>query len=234
MTDTASSTVASLALLVARRQGERDIAQQAVDRYALERAEIVSRTERAQHARKLLEVFVTGTELQLRNYIEPIVTDALEFVFEQHLKFHILFAQRRNQVEIDFILIRTEETEAAYQLYVANPSKHEKQLELLVRSTRNLDFMYGGAVNQVLSVILKFVHAEALGLQGPLTLDEPSSAVSEEYNSRLGLLLASLSKKFSRQVILITHSRTLAACADVQYLVEKKGNVSSALLIVGE
>jgi len=37
--------------------------------------------------------------------------------------------------------------------------------------------MYGGAINQVLSLVLRLVLVELLKVEGPIFFDEPSSAV---------------------------------------------------------
>jgi ABC-type lipoprotein export system ATPase subunit len=175
---------------------------------------------------RLLEVFVKSTEVSVRNYLEPLVTEALDFVFNQGLQFHLLFVTRRNQVEIDFILLRDSESEEHYQKYVLQPEKFAKQLEVLVKETKQLNFMYGGAVNQVIALVLRLVLSELLRIQGPIFLDEPSSAVGEEYSARLGQLLASLSERFKRQYVLVTHSHSLASYAEKIYEVEKVNGVS--------
>jgi DNA repair exonuclease SbcCD ATPase subunit len=175
---------------------------------------------------RLLEVFVKSTEISVRNYLEPLVTEALDFVFNQGLQFHLLFTTRRNQVEIDFILLRDPESEKLYQQYILSPDKYVKQLETLVKETKGLNFMYGGAVNQVIALVLRLILAELLQIQGPIFLDEPSSAVGEEYSARLGQLLASLSERFHRQYILVTHSHSLASYAEKIYEVEKVNRIS--------
>jgi DNA repair exonuclease SbcCD ATPase subunit len=175
---------------------------------------------------RLLEVFVKSTEVSVRNYLEPLVTEALDFVFNQGLKFHLLFTTRRNQVEIDFILLRDPESEELYQQCILQPEKSVKQLETLVRYTKQLNFMYGGAVNQVIALVLRLILSELLQIQGPIFLDEPSSAVGEEYSARLGQLLASLSERFKRQYILVTHSHSLASYASKVYEVEKINGIS--------
>jgi ABC-type lipoprotein export system ATPase subunit len=175
---------------------------------------------------RLLEVFVKSTEVSVRTYLEPLVTEALDFVFNQGLQFHLLFTSRRNQVEIDFILLRDSESEERYQQYILQQEKYAKQLEVLVKETKGLNFMYGGAVNQVIALVLRLILAELLQIQGPIFLDEPSSAVGEEYSARLGQLLASLSERFHRQYILVTHSHSLASYASKIYEVEKVNGIS--------
>jgi DNA repair exonuclease SbcCD ATPase subunit len=183
-------------------------------------------------AHRLLEVFVRSTEGAVREYIEPLITEALDFVFCQGLQFHLLFVNRRNQVEVDFIVLRTLEAESIYQEGTGESDVDEVELSLLIKESKNINFMYGGAVNQVIALVLRLVLAELLKVKGPIVLDEPSSAVGEEYSARLGQLLVSLSQRFDRQYILITHSKTLASFAETVYEVEKVDGVSHASLQV--
>jgi DNA repair exonuclease SbcCD ATPase subunit len=211
---------------VLRRVGQRDEIQLRLNTLQQQKEQSEQDSALVADARKLLEIFVKSTEHNVQGYIEPIVTEALDFVFNQGLFFHLLFVNRRNQVEIDFIVIRDTDTEAQYQEYRVNPEKSAKKLEQLVKETKNLGFMYGGAVNQVLGLILRIVLVELLHIHGPIVLDEPSSAVGEEYSTRLGQLLTSLSKRFNRQILLITHSKSLASFADITYEVGKLNNIS--------
>ena len=182
-------------------------------------------------ARKLLELFVKSTEYSIKDYIEPIVTEALEFVFSQYLKFHIIFFNRRNQVEIDFVVARNSEMEKAYQELIKDSVTNADEIALLVKDATNINYMYGGAINQVLALILRLVIIEMLKIKGPVFLDEPTSMVSEEYSTRLGHLLLSLSKKFKRQYILITHSNSLASYASNIYQVTQENKVSKVILL---
>jgi len=179
-------------------------------------------------ARRLLEIFTKGTEIKIRQYIEPIITEALDFVFDQGLRFHLLFITRRNQMEVDFLIIRNVETEKKFQIYVQDQTKYGKQLEQLVKETKNITDTFGGAVNQVLSCILRFVISELLHIKGPIVLDEPSSAVHPTYAIRLGQLISSLSKRFNRQYIIVTHSRELAEFADKIYEINQVKGISEA------
>jgi len=185
-------------------------------------------------ARKLLELFVKSTEYSIKNYIEPTITEALEFVFSQYLKFHIVFFNRRNQVEIDFIVIRNPNTEKLYQQYLLNPVESEEKIQQIAKESRDINYMYGGAINQTISLVLRLVMMELLHVKGPVFLDEPTSMVAEEFNSKLGHLLVSLSRKFKRQYVLITHSRSLASYASKIYQVEHTGGYSHATLLEGD
>jgi ABC-type lipoprotein export system ATPase subunit len=172
----------------------------------------------------LLELYVKSTDKKTRQKFEPIITEALHIVFSQDLYFHLYLVNRRNQTEIDFIILRSGLSEKAYQEYIE--TNNEKELEKLVKETKNILYMYGGAVNQVLSLVLRFIIAELLKIKGPIALDEPSSAVGEEYSSRLGQLISSLSTKYNRQYIYVTHSKSLASFAERAYNVKQENYIS--------
>jgi DNA repair exonuclease SbcCD ATPase subunit len=209
-----------------RKLGQRDMLAKKAEELAQREKNASAEASLCDSSRKLLELFIRTTEVSIREYVEPVVTEALEFVFCQGLKFHLLFASRRNQVEVDFIIVRTADSEALYQKCIQNPTKHATQLEQLVKSTKHINITYGGAINQVLALVLRLVLLELLQVKGPVCLDEPTSAVGEEYSARVGQLISSLSQRFNRQYILITHSKTLAGYANKVYGVEQIAGVS--------
>ncbi|MCK9542540.1 MAG: hypothetical protein M0R03_10990 [Novosphingobium sp.] len=174
--------------------------------------------------KSLLELFVKSTEYKTRQKLEPAITEALHFIFSQELYFHLWMVTRRNQSEVDFIILRSKESELYYQQYLQQ--NDEKGLEQLVKETKNILFMYGGSVNQVLSLMLRLIIVELLKIKGPIILDEPTSALPEEYNSKLGQVIHQLSRRFNRQYIFITHSTSLAGYADKAYRVEQKDYLS--------
>ncbi len=174
----------------------------------------------------VLSTLVLSTEKNIAEYISPVVTEALHYVFEQDLKFCIEFVVRRNQIEIDFFILRSKEEENILHEYMIDPEGNEKEIQDIIKSHKDINFMYGGAVNQVVGLVLRLVLAEYLKIKGPIFLDEPSSAVGDVYTERLGKLIDSLSKRFNRQIVLITHSYTLASFAEKQYFVSRENNIS--------
>ena len=180
--------------------------------------------------RRLLELLVKSTEIKLRSYIEPVITEALDFVFEQGLVFHLFLSSRRNQQEVDFVVLRTDDSEKNYQIWIQDPIKYEDELAELLKETKDINYMYGGSVNQVLSIVLRILIVELLKIQGPIFFDEPSSAIGEQYTAKLGQLISTLSKRYDRQIILITHSSTLASYSDRIYDVTQINKVSQVVL----
>lgn len=81
--------------------------------------------------------------------------------------------------------------------------------------TSNL-LCFGGGIRNIISTILRFVFAEFLRpkLVLPLILDEVGGNISKEYQDKFGQLMAGLSRKFDRQVILISHQPSVVRFAD--------------------
>lgn len=209
--------------------GKRDALRERTKALLAHKDSISADAELYSSVRYLLEVFTKGTEVKVRQYIEPIITEALDFVFNQGLYFHLLFVNRRDQMEVDFFILRNKELEDKFQLYITDVEKYEKNLDQLVKETKNIPDIFGGAVNQVLSCVLRFAIAELLHIKGPIFMDEPSSAVHPTYATRLGQLISSLSKRFNRQYVIVTHSRELASFAEEVYEVSQVNGISKAV-----
>lgn len=178
-------------------------------------------------AKTLLELFVKSTEVQIKEYIEPTITEALQFIFNQNLCFHIVFVNRRGQVEVDFIVLPNNEVENQYQEYLKDNETYKKELEEIIDSYTDIVYNNGGAIGEVLGLVLRLLLIELLQIKGPVFLDEPTSAVSEEYASRVGMFIKNLSQKFNRQVIFVTHSQALASAANKIYEVTKDKDIST-------
>lgn len=207
---------------VGLRQGVRN-SLAAID---VKRLQLAAESGVVSKAKALLELFVKSTETAVRDYIEPTVTEALNFIFNQHLYFHIVFVDRRNQIEIDFIVLPTAEKEKEYQSYLLDIENCKDDFDTLVKDYKDLNFLYGGAIQEVLGLVLRVILVELLRIEGPVILDEPTSAVHEEYAQRVGVFIKTLSERFNRQVIYVTHSQALAAAANRVYEVTQHDGIS--------
>jgi len=206
--------------------GKRDSLRENLFKCEDKEKQIVEAGIRVGKAKFLLELFVKGTETQVKEYIEPTITEALRFIFNQHLSFHIVFVTRRGQVEVDFIVLPNEEKEKEYQKYIADLEVHKEIFNAFISNYTDIGFLYGGAVLEILGLILRLLLVEFLSIEGPVILDEPTSAVHETYASRVGVFIKSLSEKFNRQIIFVTHSKALASSANKVYEVIQEDNIS--------
>lgn len=153
---------------------------------------------------KVLELFKTVGETvrrEVKGKIEKLVSSVLTNVFEEPFQFKIDIVRRRNQVEVDFDI-------------------SSRAMEGDILGVR------GGGIADVVSIALRIILAEMFKIKGPLILDEPLRMVSEEYLPNVASFLVELSKKFDRQIICITHNKTLAAAASKQFRIRLEKGVS--------
>lgn len=228
---TLNQRVSEISKRVQQKVGQRDKLLQLITECNSQQAILAISIDTVAKAKVLLEAFVKTTEGAVREYLEPTVTEALNFIFNQSLYFHIVFVERRGQVEIDFIILPNIDKENEYQSYVSDSTKSD-ELEELVKEYKELTFLYGGAIQEVLGVVLRFILVELLQIQGPVLLDEPTSAVHEEYAQKVGVFIKTLSERFNRQVIYVTHSQALAMAANKVYEVSLSGGESQVKEIV--
>lgn len=132
---------------------------------------------------------VIGRE-SMRQTLERLVTDGLRVVHQHALQFIIKDALGHGKAGSVFKL-----------------QKDGKVSGLLC---------FGGGIRNIISTILRFIFAEyhTPRLALPLILDEVGNNLSKEYQAKFGELLSTLSRKFNRQVILITHQQAVIKYAD--------------------
>ena len=131
---------------------------------------------------------------KIKDEIELLVTHGLQTIFEDpNITFRVEFVSRRNQIEADFYLEWVEQ---------------EKKIR------GNIVDSFGGGFIDIISMILRLVVLELLGISGPLFLDEPGKMLSNTYIPNFGKFLVEMSKTFHRQIILITHNELLSEYAE--------------------
>jgi len=204
--------------------GKKESLEKSIQNKQKEEEKLLKDQDILNKAKKLLELFVKGTEVRIREYIEPTVTEALHFIFSQPLYFHIYFVSRRNQVEVDFVVLPSKAKEDEWQECLKN--ENEDKLKELVDSYKDIFFNCGGAISEVLGLILWLLLAEFLNIKGPICFDEPTSMVHEVYASKVGMFIKSLSERFNRQIIYVTHSQAMASAANKVYEVRKINEIS--------
>lgn len=149
--------------------------------------------------RTVLELLSKLSEQEVRDYIEPLVTEALRAVFGYDLKFGIEFGFERNQVVVSFSI-----TDA-----LGNTVQGD------------IEDMKGGGVLDVISLVLRFVLLELFGLEGPVILDEPGRFVDRKHQPAFGELILSFATRFNRQILIVTHDEAICAIGALHYHVEQ-------------
>lgn len=89
----------------------------------------------------------------------------------------------------------------------------------------------GGGIIDIVSVALRLAVAELCNIEGPLILDEPAKHLSAEYKDNFASFLRMIRDEFNRQIIIITHDRTLSECGDIIYNVDKIDGKSKVIRI---
>lgn len=134
-------------------------------------------------SRTVLEALSKLTEQDIKQYIEPLVTEALKTVFNCDMAFGLRFSFERNQITVIFNLC-----DAAGN-----------------KSEGNIEDMKGGGVLDVIGLVLRFILLELFNLPGIILLDEPGKFVDQQHQANFGQMILSFSEKFKRQIVIVTH-----------------------------
>ena len=161
-------------------------------------------------SRVVLEALSKFTEGSVKQYIEPLVTEAIQAVFGYDIHFGLEFGFERNQVTVAFNLTDSR----------GNTGSGE------------IEEITGGGVLDVVGLVLQFVFLELFNLRGPVLLDEPGKNIDVNHQANFGGLIQSFAQKFKRQIVIVTHSPEICAIGTKRYHVtqDSKG-ISHAELV---
>lgn len=148
----------------------------------------------------VLQKAIDSARIFLLQHFEDIVNSALVSIFESPLNFKIDLKLGKGLPSIDFFVDEIEPEEGR-----------------------------GGGVYDVLALALRVAFMLIINCKLPLILDEPTKHLSESYAANVGKFLKEVSERANLQVILITHSATLANMADKIFTVTKTGDFSEVL-----
>jgi len=158
------------------------------------------------NARDLLEQCNITSREFIKDEVEQLVTKGLRAVFDDPLvQFNIEFVEKRNQ------------TEALFHLTTEGDD---------TKISGDIITTYGGGVVDIISISLRIITMELLGIQGPFILDEPGKNISANYIENFSKFLAGISKAFNRQIIMITHNNTLTNYSDNLIKVTQQNGIS--------
>ena len=160
-------------------------------------------------ARWVVTEVIRLTQKNFKDKVEPLITMAVQSVFEKDYKFELIFERKRNQFECRPVL-----------------------LENGVERTAKDDL--GGSVVDIISIAFRVV---MMVIERPrsrpiIFLDEPMKNVGQQEELILaGRMWKEISEKLKMQIILITHMPEFAEIADTVYEVENDGIRSNVRLI---
>jgi ABC-type lipoprotein export system ATPase subunit len=143
----------------------------------------------------------------IKTEVETLITQAIQSIFDKELFFKINFVQKRNQIEAEFMLLR---------------SKNSKN------DTDDILYEFGGGIVDVIGTALRLVILQLLQIEGPVVLDEPGKNISVQYIDNFGKFLIKMSEAFNRQIIMVTHNISLSKLASNLIEINQINGVSSA------
>lgn len=164
-----------------------------------------ARTSLTEHeqAREIIRKVGMDTQSQLQVSISDITSLALEAVFDNPYELKVEFIQRRNKTECDLYFERD-----------------GNRVDPLTASGVGAVDVAAFAL-RIASWSMSVPHSRNV-----IILDEPFRFLSENYQEQASLMLKEISSKLGIQMILITHSLTLASSADKTFEVKMKKGIS--------
>ncbi len=201
--DELGQTISRLEQIYYRRKGQRDQLEGTLKQDKESLKKIVGKKELLAEVKKLLEMTAQYAREQTKGDMEYQVTQALQYVFENDLRFVIELEDYASGPQAEF--------------YVE--SKYGGQ-ELV--KTRPQDARGGGVVD-VISLALRIAMMQGHGV---LILDEPAKQVSEEFAPNVANFLSYLTGQGDFQVIMVSHNQHLAQAAGKSYMVSIDHGIS--------
>lgn len=147
---------------------------------------------------------------QIKTEFENIVSQALQYIFNEEIYFEIDIKEVRGRAEAEFFI---------------------KSVRNGVITRTGIETSRGDGVADIVGLALDIAKIECANPKnlGPLILDEPAKQVSQEHIENIGTFLKEISDAFGRQIIMVTHNRKLADFADTKYEVRLNGTVSEVI-----
>jgi len=140
-------------------------------------------------SRIIIQKVAKATQAELEYYISELVTLAFASVFPDPYEFGVAFEEKRGKTECRMRFLRNG--------HEVNP---------LLGS--------GGGPLDIASTTLQFTIWSLNKTRAIIGLDEPFRFLSRDLQPKAGEMLKEVSKKLGLQILMVTHSEDLAACAD--------------------
>ena len=199
-----SQDIERIKTAVQKKAGERDLLKKQLEDFRTDLAGVEAKTDTYQKVIILLQKTSDYARSQMKQTIEYIVTNALQVVFAQDIRFEVELGTRAGAPTAEFFVV--DETGLKYKPMDAR----------------------GGGLVDVISTALRLSILELYQpkIEGPVILDEPGKMVSAEYANNFAYFLKEYCQRIGRQIIMITHNSALADIADKSIQVSIKNRVS--------
>ena len=152
-------------------------------------------------ARLIIQKVAKATQAELEYYISELVTLAFASVFPDPYEFGVAFEEKRGKTECRMRFLRDG--------HEVNPLSGS-----------------GGGPLDIASTTLQFTIWSLNKTRAIIGLDEPFRFLSRDLQPKAGEMLKEVSKKLGLQILMVTHSEDLAACADKTFHFDIKQGVT--------
>ena len=199
----------TLRTTLTRKQGQQ---QKIENDLANAKTDIIRLTNDVDHtekARVIIQKVAKATQAELEYYISELVTLAFASVFPDPYEFGVTFEERRGKTECRMRFLR---------------NGHEV----------NPLFGSGGGPLDIASTTLQFTIWSLNKTRPIIGLDEPFRFLSRDLQPKAGEMLKEVSKKLGLQILMVTHSEDLAACADKTFNFDIRGGKTYVNGICGD
>ena len=196
--------IEQLGSILADKTIKRGLLKESQNRISAELKGIEECRGNTEKAKEITNTVLLSIQREVKEVIEQIVSEGLKLVYGEEYSFSLGFTIKRGRSE-------------------AVPLVRKGEVELNMR-----DQLTGGGVCDLVSLLLRFaVWSLQENQTSPLfILDEPAKFVSRDKQPLLGELLSKLSKSLGIQILLVSHSPSIASSADKAYKIIQTGGVS--------
>jgi DNA repair ATPase RecN len=195
--------------IISKKQGELELLDKQLGNQAGRLISIEKLLDNNQKVIILLQKASEYSREQMKKTIENIVTNALQVVFNNDMKFLVELGTRAGSPTAEFFVITSEGLKVS-----------------------PLDAKGGGLVD-VISAALRLAILELYQpkIDGPIIMDEVGKHISAEYAENFAYFLKEYGAQVKRQIILVTHNSALAVAGDKNFKVKINNGVSEVVAV---
>ena len=199
-----SQEIEKIKTRIQKKVAERDLLEKQLEEQKASLETLATKMDTYQKVIILLQKTSDYARSQMKQTIEYIVTNALQVVFGQDIRFEIELGTRAGAPTAEFFVVDT------------NGLRYKP-----------MDARGGGLVDVISTALrLSILELYQPKIEGPVILDEAGKHISSEYAENFAYFLKEYCSRIGRQCILITHSAYLAAVGDKSFFVSIKNGVS--------
>jgi len=185
------------------KKGELNLLQRRLAESEIERKQLENKKETATQALEIVNSVLLETQMQVKGFVEEVVTTALQAVFGLEYSFEIEYEIKRNQSE-------------ACPYLVKEGQRFDVQSQC------------GGGVADVIGFALRMA-LFALATPSPepvLILDEPGKHLSHDRQEVFAEMLRQVAEMFGVQMLVVSHSEDIINVAEKSFRVMQTQGVT--------